>query len=137
MASIPLKIVRSNKLKCSNYLEFQPIDETDRGDLKLIHFICITSTSHFTHYIPEILNIMLGYAKNVFLVTEKVQKKYHHLHHEVHLVTLEKSRRGLGISLAGHKDRNKMAAFICGINPKGTAFKNGELRVGDEILEVG
>jgi len=53
------------------------------------------------------------------------------------MVTLEKDRRGLGISLAGHKDRNRMAVFICGLNPKGAAHKNGGLLIGDEILEVG
>lgn len=41
----------------------------------------------------------------------------------------------MGISLAGHRDRNKMACFIAGINPRGSAA-NSELRVGDEILEV-
>lgn len=53
------------------------------------------------------------------------------------MVTLEKDRRGLGISLAGHKDRNRMAVFICGLNPKGAGYKNGGLLIGDEILEVG
>lgn len=52
------------------------------------------------------------------------------------MVKLEKNRRGLGISIAGHKDRNKMAVFICGLNPKGAAFQNGGLKIGDEILEV-
>ena len=52
------------------------------------------------------------------------------------MVKLEKNRRGLGISIAGHKDRNKMAVFICGLNPKGAAYQKGELKVGDEILEV-
>lgn len=66
----------------------------------------------------------------------KVQKKYHSLGHKVLMVKVEKDRRGLGISLAGHKDRNRMAVFICGLNPRGSAHKGGELVVGDEILEV-
>lgn len=41
----------------------------------------------------------------------------------------------MGISLAGHRDRNKMATFIAGINPRGFAA-GSDLRVGDEILEV-
>lgn len=41
----------------------------------------------------------------------------------------------IGISLAGHRDRNKMACFVAGINPKGVA-KQCDLEVGDEILEV-
>ncbi|KYN29769.1 Inactivation-no-after-potential D protein, partial [Trachymyrmex cornetzi] len=68
--------------------------------------------------------------------TKKVQKRYQNLGHRVLMVTLEKDRRGLGISLAGHKDRNRMAVFICGLNPKGAAHKNGGLLIGDEILEV-
>lgn len=43
---------------------------------------------------------------------------------------------GLGLSLAGHKDRTKMAVMVCGLNPNGPAAKSGCLRVGDEILEV-
>lgn len=41
----------------------------------------------------------------------------------------------IGISLAGHRDRTKMACFVAGINPKGIA-KQSQLEVGDEILEV-
>ncbi|XP_025158990.1 uncharacterized protein LOC105190328 isoform X5 [Harpegnathos saltator] len=66
----------------------------------------------------------------------KIQKKYQNLGHRVLMVILEKDRRGLGISLAGHKDRNRMAVFVCGLNPKGAAHKNGGLLIGDEILEV-
>lgn len=66
----------------------------------------------------------------------KIQKKYHNLGHKVVMVVVEKDRRGLGISLAGHKDRNRMAVFICGLNPKGAAHKTGGLLIGDEILEV-
>lgn len=66
----------------------------------------------------------------------KIQKKYQSLGHKVILVQVEKDRRGLGISLAGHKDRNRMAVFVCGLNPKGAAHKTGEISVGDEILEV-
>jgi len=71
------------------------------------------------------------------LFAVKIQKKYQNLGHKIVMVTLEKDRRGLGISLAGHKDRNRMAVFVCGLNPKGAAYKNGGLLIGDEILEVG
>ncbi|BES91019.1 PDZ domain (Also known as DHR or GLGF) [Nesidiocoris tenuis] len=69
--------------------------------------------------------------------TNKVKKKYGSLGSSVLMVELEKSSTsGLGISLAGHKDRNKMAVLICGLNPQGVANKAGILKVGDEILEV-
>ncbi|XP_024938329.1 uncharacterized protein LOC107265201 [Cephus cinctus] len=67
---------------------------------------------------------------------KKIKKRYDNLGHTVLMVKLEKDRSGLGISLAGHKDRNRMAVFVCGLNPKGVAHKTGGLHIGDEILEV-
>ncbi|XP_071445201.1 inactivation-no-after-potential D protein isoform X3 [Hetaerina americana] len=69
----------------------------------------------------------------------KIQKKYAPLKTpgvDVIVATLERGGWGLGISLAGHKDRNKMAVFVAGMNPNGSAAKEGTLQVGDEILEV-
>ena len=79
-----------------------------------------------------ILNIV------TFFFTDKVQKKYSWLGHTVMLVTLERGSEGtsLGLSLSGHRDRNCMAVFVCGLNPSGIAHKSGEIQVGDEILEV-
>lgn len=65
-----------------------------------------------------------------------MKKKYHGLGSTVSVVQLERGNQGLGISLAGHKDRNRMAVFVCGLNPNGSAYKNGGIQVGDEILEV-
>lgn len=75
-------------------------------------------------------------SNSLFLFTDKVKKKYGHLGEEVMLVELERGSNGLGLSLAGHKDRTKMAVFVCGINPNGAAYKTGSVKVGDEILEV-
>lgn len=52
------------------------------------------------------------------------------------MVQLERDHQGLGLSIAGHKDRNRMAVFVVGLNPNGVASKAGAIRVGDEILEV-
>lgn len=41
----------------------------------------------------------------------------------------------IGISLAGHRDRNKMACFVAGVNPKSLAATS-QIVVGDEIVEV-
>ncbi|KAJ9587719.1 hypothetical protein L9F63_018846, partial [Diploptera punctata] len=68
--------------------------------------------------------------------SHKVKKKYGALGHSVLTVQLERGRQGLGLSLAGHKDRNRMAVFVCGLNPNGAAFRSGGIQVGDEILEV-
>ncbi|KAJ3649870.1 hypothetical protein Zmor_021588 [Zophobas morio] len=67
---------------------------------------------------------------------DKVKKKYANLGHTILMVQLERSNQGLGLSLAGHKDRNCMAVFVCGLNPNGAAFKTGGIQIGDEILEV-
>ncbi|CAH1123851.1 unnamed protein product [Ceutorhynchus assimilis] len=52
------------------------------------------------------------------------------------MVQLERSASGLGLSLAGHRDRSCMAVFVCGLNPTGAAYKTGSIQIGDEILEV-
>lgn len=52
------------------------------------------------------------------------------------MVELHRGQNGLGISLAGNKDRRKMSVFVCGLHPSGSAYKQGQLQVGDEILEV-
>jgi C-terminal processing protease CtpA/Prc len=67
---------------------------------------------------------------------DKVKKKYASLGHTILMVQLERSSQGLGLSLAGHKDRNCMAVFVCGLNPNGSAYKTGGIQIGDEILEV-
>lgn len=69
-------------------------------------------------------------------VADKVKKKYGALGHSVLTVQLERGRQGLGLSLAGHKDRSRMAVFVCGLNPNGAASRTGGIQVGDEILEV-
>uniref|UniRef100_T1JLQ1 PDZ domain-containing protein n=1 Tax=Strigamia maritima TaxID=126957 RepID=T1JLQ1_STRMM len=66
----------------------------------------------------------------------KIVKKYGDLQGTVIIVDLQKGPNGLGLSLAGHKDRTKMSTFIVGLNPTGNAFKDGRILVGDEILEV-
>ncbi|RZF43874.1 hypothetical protein LSTR_LSTR007210 [Laodelphax striatellus] len=68
--------------------------------------------------------------------TNKVKKKYGGLGGAVVVAQLERGHQGLGISLAGHRDRTRMAVFVCGINPSGHAHKTQQLKVGDEILEV-
>lgn len=72
------------------------------------------------------------------LVTDKIRKKYASLGDSVVVVRLERSpKAGLGLSLAGHRDRSRMAVFICGLNPAGSAAKaSPPVKVGDEILEV-
>merc|ERR1712223_1439966 len=51
-------------------------------------------------------------------------------------VSINKGTSGLGISLAGHKDRSQMAVYICGLNPQGNAARDGRMNEGDLILEA-
>ena len=43
---------------------------------------------------------------------------------------------GFGLAIAGHRQREHMGTFICGLNPDGPAAKEGSLRPGDEILKA-
>lgn len=53
-----------------------------------------------------------------------------------HMIELEKGRTGLGLSLAGNRDRSRMSVFVVGIDPSGAAGQDGRIVVGDELLEV-
>uniref|UniRef100_A0A3B4XQ58 PDZ domain-containing protein n=1 Tax=Seriola lalandi dorsalis TaxID=1841481 RepID=A0A3B4XQ58_SERLL len=47
-----------------------------------------------------------------------------------------RTRQGLGLSLAGNRDRSRLSIFVVGLNPGGPAARDGRIRVGDELLEV-
>jgi hypothetical protein len=73
----------------------------------------------------------------------KIQRKYAKFSHqpdgsrgELIYASINKGTGGLGISLAGHKDRSKMSVYLCGLNPQGNAYRDGRMRVGDLVLEV-
>ncbi|XP_072517234.1 inaD-like protein isoform X2 [Salminus brasiliensis] len=68
--------------------------------------------------------------------TEGIRQRYGELPGELMLVELEKDRQGLGLSLAGNRDRSCMSIFVVGITPGGPASRDGRIRVGDELLEI-
>jgi hypothetical protein len=78
----------------------------------------------------------------LYILVEKIEKRWFEVaknngNAKIVVANLERTvNEGLGISLAGHRDRMKMATYICGINPAGLAHKTRQLEVGDEILEV-
>jgi hypothetical protein len=37
---------------------------------------------------------------------------------------------------SGHKDREVMRTYICGLHPRGQAFQDGRLKPGDQLLKV-
>uniref|UniRef100_A0A8C5ZKV9 PATJ crumbs cell polarity complex component n=1 Tax=Marmota marmota marmota TaxID=9994 RepID=A0A8C5ZKV9_MARMA len=67
---------------------------------------------------------------------EKIRQRYADLPGELHIIELEKDKNGLGLSLAGNKDRTRMSIFVVGINPEGPAAMDGRMRIGDELLEI-
>ncbi|KAI4808574.1 hypothetical protein KUCAC02_000631 [Chaenocephalus aceratus] len=70
-------------------------------------------------------------------LTEKnVSQRYGGLSGVLHMMELEKGRTGLGLSLAGNRDRSHMSVFVVGIDPNGAAGRDGRMVVGDELLEI-
>uniref|UniRef100_A0A0K8RU27 InaD-like protein-like n=1 Tax=Crotalus horridus TaxID=35024 RepID=A0A0K8RU27_CROHD len=67
---------------------------------------------------------------------EKIRQRYAELSGELHIIELEKDKNGLGLSLAGNKDRSRMSIFVVGISPDGPAGKDGRMHIGDELLEI-
>ncbi|XP_039399616.1 multiple PDZ domain protein isoform X15 [Mauremys reevesii] len=67
---------------------------------------------------------------------KKITQRYGNLPGDLYMIELEKGRTGLGLSLAGNKDRSRMSVFIVGIDPNGAAGKDGRLQIADELLEI-
>uniref|UniRef100_A0A9J7ZHQ1 Multiple PDZ domain crumbs cell polarity complex component n=1 Tax=Cyprinus carpio carpio TaxID=630221 RepID=A0A9J7ZHQ1_CYPCA len=67
---------------------------------------------------------------------KKVTERYGRLPGELHMIELEKGHTGLGLSLAGNRDRSRMSVFVVGIDPNGAAGRDGHIVVGDELLEI-
>ena len=68
--------------------------------------------------------------------SDKIQRKYGKEEGVPMYVRLNKGTSGLGISLSGHKDRALMSVMVAGLNPQGNAARDGQMRVGDTLLEV-
>uniref|UniRef100_A0A8C7HYJ7 Multiple PDZ domain crumbs cell polarity complex component n=1 Tax=Oncorhynchus kisutch TaxID=8019 RepID=A0A8C7HYJ7_ONCKI len=68
--------------------------------------------------------------------TENISQRYDSLPGLLHMIELEKGKTGLGLSLAGNRDRSRMSVFVVGIDPSGAAGKDGRVVVGDELLEI-
>nr|XP_046237321.1 multiple PDZ domain protein-like isoform X3 [Scatophagus argus] len=67
---------------------------------------------------------------------KNVIQRYGSLPGVLHMIELEKGKTGLGLSLAGNRDRSRMSVFVVGIDPNGAAGRDGRMVVGDELLEI-
>uniref|UniRef100_A0A8C9ZL51 Multiple PDZ domain crumbs cell polarity complex component n=1 Tax=Sander lucioperca TaxID=283035 RepID=A0A8C9ZL51_SANLU len=70
------------------------------------------------------------------LLSENIIQRYGSLPGVIHMIELEKGKAGLGLSLAGNRDRSRMSAFVVGIDPNGAAGLDKRMVVGDELLEI-
>jgi hypothetical protein len=76
-----------------------------------------------------LIKIDILVAINDGIIASQIQKKYGRLEGDVHYIRLNKGTQGLGISLAGHKDRLQMAVMVAGLNPAGNAYRDGNMQV--------
>ncbi|XP_034413454.1 multiple PDZ domain protein [Cyclopterus lumpus] len=67
---------------------------------------------------------------------KNIIQRYGSLAGVLHMIELEKGKTGLGLSLAGNRDRSRMSVFVVGIDPNGAAGRDGRMEVGDELLEI-
>ncbi|XP_026175824.1 multiple PDZ domain protein isoform X3 [Mastacembelus armatus] len=67
---------------------------------------------------------------------KNIIQRYGSLPGVLHMIELEKGKAGLGLSLAGNRDRSRMSVFVVGIDPNGAAGTDGRMVVGDELLEI-
>ncbi|KAM4536536.1 multiple PDZ domain protein isoform 9-T9 [Odontesthes bonariensis] len=67
---------------------------------------------------------------------KNIIQRYGSLQGVLHMIELEKGKTGLGLSLAGNRDRSRMSVFVVGIDPNGAASRDGRMVVGDELLEI-
>ncbi|XP_072275487.1 inaD-like protein [Pyxicephalus adspersus] len=102
----------------------------------------VQSVSPVTAGPPPPMKLPPPYKENMAQVEEddnsdeKIRQRYADLPGELHIVELEKDKNGLGLSLAGNKDRSRMSIFVVAINPDGPAARDGRIQVGDELLEL-
>lgn len=65
----------------------------------------------------------------------KISKRYNLLKDVRKICVQRPANSPLGLALAGHSDRQRMACFVAGVDPNGL-FKGLDIKPGDEIIEV-
>ncbi|CAG5128603.1 unnamed protein product, partial [Candidula unifasciata] len=122
LESSPVKSVQSFKkaaLRTESSSPSSPEPSSHQGDVKMSDSVTDSESED-----------EFGYTK------KHIKKKYLDLPGTLHLVDLNRGTSGMGLALAGNKDRNKMSVFIAGIQPESVAARDGRIQVGDELLEI-
>uniref|UniRef100_A0A8C7RR68 Multiple PDZ domain crumbs cell polarity complex component n=1 Tax=Oncorhynchus mykiss TaxID=8022 RepID=A0A8C7RR68_ONCMY len=96
--------------------------------------LCVgTQSFHIHQYDVSVVRLISIYP---LFSTESIIQRYGSLPGLLHMIELEKGKTGLGLSLAGNRDRSRLSVFVVGIDPCGAAVKDGRIVVGDELLEI-
>lgn len=98
-------------------------------------------------YIPKISSVqnrVLTTSPNNSINERKTEddfiKQYGHLIGDLYFIDIKRSlseiNEPLGLSLIGHRDPNKLAVFVCDIQPGSLLDRDNRIRPGDQLLEV-
>uniref|UniRef100_A0A7N9AR19 Multiple PDZ domain crumbs cell polarity complex component n=1 Tax=Mastacembelus armatus TaxID=205130 RepID=A0A7N9AR19_9TELE len=97
---------------------------------------CPCPGSRQTWHYSALLSAYICLPQHHLLLSENIIQRYGSLPGVLHMIELEKGKAGLGLSLAGNRDRSRMSVFVVGIDPNGAAGTDGRMVVGDELLEI-
>lgn len=102
-----------------------------------------TNFSHIPHHSPS-QNKILTSTKTSLVNERKTEdeliKQYGHLNGDLLFIDIKRNlaeiNEPLGLSLIGHRDPNKLAVFVCDIQPGSLLDRDNRIRPGDQLLEV-
>jgi multiple PDZ domain protein len=105
--------------------------------------ISSTNCSHIPTNSP-LQNKTLTITKTSLINERKTEdeliKQYGHLTGDLIYLDIKRSlseiNEPLGLSLIGHRDPNKLAVFVCDIQPGSLLDRDNRIRPGDQLLEV-
>uniref|UniRef100_A0A6Q2YSM7 Multiple PDZ domain crumbs cell polarity complex component n=1 Tax=Esox lucius TaxID=8010 RepID=A0A6Q2YSM7_ESOLU len=110
------------------FLRLSPTNPFTPTPFKVCGSLCVQAFDWYAMYV-KLMSVCP-------LSTDKIMQRYGSLPGLLHMIELEKGKTGLGLSLAGNRDRSRMSVFVVGIDPSGAAGKDGRIVVGDELLEI-
>uniref|UniRef100_A0A671WUJ1 Multiple PDZ domain protein n=1 Tax=Sparus aurata TaxID=8175 RepID=A0A671WUJ1_SPAAU len=116
------------------FLRLSPTNPFTPTPFKVCGSLCCAF--HFPLCVCFIVSLHQSALPLICLFSENIIQRYGSLPGVLHMIELEKGKTGLGLSLAGNRDRSRMSVFVVGIDPNGAAGRDGRMVVGDELLEI-